>query len=68
MQALTRFVKLEVPRYRGIALGDPVGGADIYANARIAGVPYTSTIINAADSFGFPRAGTGSRAGGSCTV
>jgi len=55
IQALTRFVKLEVLNYRGFALGDPVGDADIYANARIAGQPYTSTIINGAQRFSFPQ-------------
>ena len=53
-QVLTRFVKLEVLDYRGIDLGDPVGSADIYANARIDGQPYTSTVINGEQSFSFP--------------
>nr|MDQ4041260.1 hypothetical protein [Actinomycetota bacterium] len=53
-QALTRFVKLEVLNYRGFDLGDPVGDADIYANARIGGQPFTSTVINGAQSFSFP--------------
>jgi hypothetical protein len=53
IQALTRFVKLEVINYRGFGLGDPVGDADIYANARINGQPYTSTVINDAQSFSF---------------
>jgi hypothetical protein len=53
VQSLTRFVKLEVAAYRGIELGDPVGEADIYANARIRGQPYTATIIHGADSFDF---------------
>ena len=52
-QLLTRFVKLEIVNYRGIDLGDPVGSADIYANARIDGQPYTSTVINGEDSFSF---------------
>jgi hypothetical protein len=52
-QVFTRFVKLEVLNYRGIDLGDVPGEADIYANARIAGQPFTSTIINGADSFRF---------------
>ena len=55
IQELTRFVKLEVLNYGALALGDPVGDADIYANARIAGQPYTSTIINGKQSFGFPQ-------------
>ena len=53
-QVFTRFVKLEVLNYRGIDLGDPVGSADIYANARMDGQPYTSTVINGEDSFSFP--------------
>ncbi len=53
-QVFTRFVKVEILNYRGIDLGDPVGSADIYANARIDGQPYTSTVINGADSFSFP--------------
>ena len=53
-QQRTRFVKLEVPEYRGIDLGDIPGEADIYANARIRGQSYTSTIINGEDSFTFP--------------
>lgn len=53
-QELTRFVRLEVVNYKGFALGDPVGSADIYANARIRGQPYTSTVINGAQSFSFP--------------
>ena len=56
IQAFTRFVKLEVVNYRGMSLGDPVGDADIYANARVQGQPYTSTIINDEDNFDFPRA------------
>jgi hypothetical protein len=55
-QLLTRFVRLEILNYAGIDLGDPVGQADIYANARIRGQGYTSAIINDADSFSFPRA------------
>jgi hypothetical protein len=54
LQALTRFVKLEVVAYRGISLGDPIGDADIYANVRMRGQPSTSTIIHGADSFRFP--------------
>lgn len=53
-QLLTRFVKLEILNYAGLGLGDPVGEADIYANTRIAGQGYTSTIINDTDSFSFP--------------
>ena len=53
IQALTRFVKLEVLAYRGIGLGDPIGDADIYANARMRGQPYTSTVINDEDGFSF---------------
>jgi CARDB/PLAT/LH2 domain len=53
IQGLTRFVKLEVVGYRGIELGDPAGDAEIYANARMRGQPYTSTIIDSADSFSF---------------
>ena len=53
-QLLTRFVKLEVLKYKGIDLGDPVGEADIYSNARMDGQPYTSTVINGEDSFSFP--------------
>lgn len=53
-QLLTRFVTLEVLDYAGLGLGDPVGEADIYANARIRGQAYTSTIINDADSWTFP--------------
>jgi hypothetical protein len=55
IQALTRFAKLEVLAYRGISLGDPVGDAEIYANVRLRGQPSTSTIIDSADSFSFPR-------------
>jgi PLAT/LH2 domain/CARDB len=55
IQALTRFVKLEVLNYRGFDLGDPIGDADIYSNARIAGQPYTSTVINGEQSFSFGR-------------
>ncbi len=54
IQALTRFAKLEVLAYRGRSLGDPVGDAEIYANVRLRGMPSTSTIIDSADSFGFP--------------
>ena len=53
IQALTRFVQVEAVKYRGMSLGDPVGDADIYANARVGGQPYTSTIINGADNFDF---------------
>jgi hypothetical protein len=53
-QVLTRFVKLEVLNYKGIDLGDPVGSADIYSNARVDGQPYTSTVINGKQSFSFP--------------
>ena len=53
-QAATRFAKLEVRDYRGISLGDTPGSADIYANARIRGQSFTSTIINGEDSFSFP--------------
>ena len=53
-QVFTRFVKLEVLNYRGIDLGDIPGSADIYANARMDGQPYTSTVINGEDSFSFP--------------
>ncbi len=53
-QVFTRFVKLEVLDYRGFDLGDPVGSADIYANARMDGQPYTSTVINGEQSFSFP--------------
>jgi hypothetical protein len=53
-QVFTRFVKLEVLGYKGYDLGDPVGSADIYANARIDGQPYTSTVINGEQSFTFP--------------
>jgi CARDB/PLAT/LH2 domain len=52
-QIFTRFVKLEIVNYRGIDLGDLVDSADIYANARIDGQPYTSTVINGEDSFSF---------------
>ncbi len=52
-QLFTRFVKLEILNYRGIDLGDLVGSADIYAQAGIDGQPYTSTVINGEDSFGF---------------
>ena len=52
-QVFTRFVKLEVLNYRGIDLGDIPGSADIYANARMDGQPYTSTVINGEDSFSF---------------
>lgn len=55
-QLLTRFVELEVLNYAGLGLGDPIGEADIYANARIGGQGYTSTIINDTDAFSFPRA------------
>jgi hypothetical protein len=53
-QVFTRFVKLEVLNYKGIDLGDPVGSADIYANARMDAQPFTSTVINGKDSFSFP--------------
>ena len=53
-QEATRFVKLEVLDYSGLSLGDPVGEADIYANARINGQAYTSTVINGRDTFSFP--------------
>ncbi len=53
-QLYTRFVKVEIINYRGIDLGDTIGSADIYANARIDGQPYTSTVINGEDSFSFP--------------
>ncbi len=53
IQALTRFVRLDVLAYRGIGLGDTIGDADIYANARIRGQSYTSTIINDEDAFSF---------------
>jgi hypothetical protein len=53
-QVFTRFVKLQVLRYRGIGLGDIGTPADIYANARMDGQSYTSTIINDTDSFSFP--------------
>lgn len=55
-QLFTRFVKLEILNYAGLGLGDPVGQADIYANARIGRQGYTSTIINDADRFSFPAA------------
>lgn len=55
VQALTRFVKLEIPLYRGIGLGDPVGEADMYANVRIDGQSFASTTINGEDAFIFPR-------------
>lgn len=54
-QLTTRFVKLEVTGYGGRGLGDPVGGADDYVNARIGSQGYTSTVINGHDSFRFPR-------------
>ena len=53
-QVFTRFVKLEVVNYKGIDLGDPVGSADIYVNARMDGQRYTSTVINGEQSFSFP--------------
>lgn len=53
-QVFTRFVKLETLSYRGFDLGDLVGEADDYVNARIGGQPYTSAIINGEDAFGFP--------------
>jgi hypothetical protein len=53
-QTFTRFVKLQVTGYRGIDLGDIGTPADIYANARMDGQSYTSTIINDRDSFSFP--------------
>ena len=53
IQALTRFVKLEVVNYRGIGLGDTIGDADIYTNVRMRGQPSTSTIIDGEDSFSF---------------
>jgi hypothetical protein len=37
-----------------MSLGDPVGSADIYSNARMDGQPYTSTVINGEQSFRFP--------------
>ncbi len=54
-QLTTRFVKLEVTHYGGPGLGDLVGGADDYVNARVGRQSYTSTVINGHDSFGFPR-------------
>ena len=54
-QLLTRFVKLEVLDYNAIDLGDVPGEADVYVNARIAGQPYTSGIINGEDAFSFPH-------------
>jgi hypothetical protein len=54
-QLTTRFVKLEVTRYAGSGLSDPVGGGDFYVNAGIGGQSYTSTVINGQESFGFPR-------------
>jgi hypothetical protein len=57
----TRFVKLQVPRYKAIDLGDPIGEADVYANARLRDQSYTSSIINGEDTFpfryGFPLPG-----------
>jgi hypothetical protein len=53
-QAGTRFVRLTIPRYDGIDLGDPIGGADVYMRARIRGQAYASTVINGEDSFSFP--------------
>jgi len=53
-QIFTRFVKLQILAYKGIDLGDIPGEADIYANARMRGQSYTSTVINGEDSFGFP--------------
>ncbi len=56
MQAQTRFVKLEVTRMRGYdwALGDPgPDDADLYANARVRGQPFASTVIHDHDQFGF---------------
>jgi CARDB protein/PLAT/LH2 domain-containing protein len=53
-QVFTRFVKLQVLGYKGIDLGDIGSDADIYANARMDGQSYTSTIINDEDSFSFP--------------
>ena len=54
-QLTTRFVKTEITAYGGPGLGDLVGGADDYINARIGPQSYTSTVINGADSFSFPR-------------
>ena len=53
-QLFTRFAKLEVLKYRGLALDDGPGAADIYVNARMRGQPFTSTVINGEDSFSFP--------------
>lgn len=53
-QLFTRFTKLEILDYKGIALGDPAGEADIYANARMNGQAFRSTVINGEDSFRFP--------------
>ncbi len=54
-QLTTRFVKAEVTSYGGPGLGDPVGSADDYVNARIGSQTYTSTVIEGMDSFSFPR-------------
>ncbi len=54
-QLTTRFVKAEVTSYGGPGLGDLVGSADDYVNARIGNQTYTSTVIEGMDSFSFPR-------------
>ena len=45
----------DAPRRASSSRSAPVGEADIYANARVMGQGYTSTIINDADAFAFPR-------------
>jgi len=52
-QASTRFVRLTIPRYEAIDLGDPVGGADVYMRTRIRGQASASTVINGEDDFSF---------------
>ncbi len=58
LQRQTRFVKLEVTKMRGYdwALGDPgPDDADLYANARIRGQRFTSTVLHDHDRFSFPK-------------
>jgi hypothetical protein len=55
IQAVTRFVRLRILRYRGIDLGD-IGpdDADIYARGAIGGQRFVSPVLQAHDSFSFP--------------
>lgn len=55
LQRSTRFVQLQVPRMRGIDLGDPgPDDADMFTRATIAGQSFQSGEINSHDSWSFP--------------